>query len=90
MKFFSLWILSLLYLEINCYKKMCTLDILRSFGYHSLITPNRSNLLCPKLSFNCCTNHDQMRMHKSANHPFTLLGIYRRNLRFRQGIRSIG
>lgn len=72
-----------------CFRKMCTMDILRSFGYHSLIAPNRSNKLCPKLRFNCCTNHDQMQMHKTANHPFVKMIAYRRYLRFLMGIRRI-
>lgn len=44
--------------------RMCKTQILRSFGFHSKITPNRLNSACPKVSLNCCSTHDQMRMHK--------------------------
>lgn len=48
---------------------MCTLEILRTFGYHSLVTPNQVNKLCPNLNLNCCTMNDQMKMHKTVNSP---------------------
>ena len=47
--------------------RMCKTTILRSFGFHSKITPNRVNSACPKVFLNCCTTHDQMRMHKLWN-----------------------
>ena len=45
-------------------RKTCKTDVLRSFGLHSRISPNRGNVLCPKIDFNCCTVHDQMLIHK--------------------------
>ena len=52
---------------IESKKRTCKSGILRSFGYHGRITPNRGNALCPKIIFNCCTMHDQMSMHKQWN-----------------------
>lgn len=44
--------------------RSCKTELLRSFHLHSRITPNRINVLCPNIEYNCCTNHDQMRIHK--------------------------
>lgn len=70
MKIFTLILILILSKNLMAAKKLCTLDILRSFGYHSLITPNRSNKLCPSIKLNCCTKHDQMKMHKTINSKF--------------------
>lgn len=56
----------------SSHMRTCKTNILRSFGLHSRITPNRLNSICPHASLNCCTEHDQMKMHKLwANHGFT-------------------
>lgn len=44
--------------------RTCKTQLIRSFTLHSRITPNRVNSVCPKVNLNCCTSHDQMRMHK--------------------------
>jgi len=52
--------------------RTCKTTILRSIGLHSRITPNRLNSICPHASLNCCTEHDQMKLHKLwTNHGFT-------------------
>lgn len=45
--------------------RQCKTEIARSFGLHSRIVPNRNNPLCPSLGLNCCTKHDQLKLHKS-------------------------
>lgn len=44
--------------------RACKLNILRSFGLTSRVTPNQRNSLCPKITYNCCSEADQMKMHK--------------------------
>lgn len=44
--------------------RACKLNILRSFGLTSRVTPNQRNSLCPKITYNCCSEGDQMKMHK--------------------------
>lgn len=46
-------------------QRICKTSILRSIGYHSRLTPNKDNSLCPRVAINCCTNHDQISMHKN-------------------------
>lgn len=60
----SLLVLFLLGYGVTCPKLTCNTQILRSFTLHSRITPNRFNAACPNVSLNCCTQHDQMRLHK--------------------------
>lgn len=43
---------------------LCKVELLRSLGFHSNIVPTRTNILCPKISLNCCTKHDQLKMYK--------------------------
>ena len=45
--------------------RQCKTEILRSFGLHSRIVPNRNNPLCPTVGLNCCTKHDQLKLHKA-------------------------
>lgn len=59
----SLLLLSIILKDISS-KRTCNTNILRSFGYHSRIVPDRNNPLCSNVSFNCCTMHDQMKIHK--------------------------
>lgn len=56
--------LSMILNLIESKKRTCKSEIIRSFGHHGRITPNRGNALCPKIIFNCCTMHDQMSIHK--------------------------
>lgn len=42
----------------------CNVRLLSSFGYKSLIEPNKKNSLCPGIKENCCTIHDQLQLHK--------------------------
>lgn len=44
--------------------RACKLNILRSFGLTSRVTPNQRNSLCPKVTYNCCSEADQMKLHK--------------------------
>ena len=46
------------------YLRTCKTPILRSMGFHSRISPNKMNSLCPRITLNCCTYHDQLLMHK--------------------------
>ena len=46
------------------YTRSCKTQLIRSFTLHSRITPNRINSVCPHIMFNCCTQHDQMKIHK--------------------------
>ncbi len=64
---FVLVFLSLFYLFEKTLSslRMCKPSLLRSFGYFSLLTPNRQCSLCPNVALNCCTKHDQMSMHKN-------------------------
>lgn len=59
-----LTIITLLFLPTHSMIRTCKTQILRSFTFSSRITPNLHNSLCPRVSLNCCTNHDQMKMHK--------------------------
>ena len=45
--------------------RSCKTQILRSLGYSSLITPSRLNSICPLVKQNCCTDADQMHIHKN-------------------------
>ena len=47
--------------------RVCLTEVIRSLGFHGRLTPNNTNSLCPKVLFNCCTKHDQMKMHKLWN-----------------------
>lgn len=56
----------------SAHMRTCKTNILRSLGLHSRITPNRLNSICPSASLNCCTEHDQMKLHKLwSSHGFT-------------------
>ena len=48
-------------------QRVCKTQVLRSFGLHSRVTARQGNSLCPKISYNCCTRHDQMKIHKNWN-----------------------
>ena len=50
--------------HIHLTSRACKLNILRSFGMTSRVTPNQRNSLCPKVTYNCCSEGDQMKMHK--------------------------
>lgn len=70
--FVNLFSVLLLLGSLSAHMRTCKTNILRSFGLHSRITPNRLNSVCPHASLNCCTEHDQMKLHKLwANHGFT-------------------
>lgn len=45
-------------------RKSCRTDLIRSFGLHGRLVPDRSNILCPSVELNCCSTHDQMKIHK--------------------------
>ena len=45
-------------------QRTCKTQIVQSFTMTSRIVPNRINSVCPLIVHNCCTSHDQMRMHK--------------------------
>ena len=64
--FFNLLIILLCFHKIFN-KRTCKTEILRSFELHSRITPNYNNSLCGNIEKNCCTKHDQMKMHKVWN-----------------------
>ncbi|MCP4325606.1 MAG: hypothetical protein GY787_27960 [Alteromonadales bacterium] len=59
-----IYILFLLSASIKTIKKSCKTEIPRAFGLHGLLSPNRVNPLCPDISWNCCTNHDMMKVYK--------------------------
>lgn len=68
------YLFSVLYLlnPTSAHMRTCKTSILRSLGLHSRITPNRLNSICPHASLNCCTEHDQMKLHKLwSSHGFT-------------------
>ena len=48
-------------------QRVCKTQVLRAFGLHSRVTARQGNSLCPKISYNCCTRHDQMKIHKNWN-----------------------
>lgn len=52
---------------VSATQRVCKTQVLRSFGLHSRVTAKRGNSLCPKISYNCCTSHDQMKIHKNWN-----------------------
>lgn len=62
--FMILLVLLALSSQVSSNLRTCKTQLLRSFSLHSRITPNRLNSVCPEISLNCCTTHDQMRMHK--------------------------
>ena len=64
-KLFLIFIL--LTFEIQSGQRICKTQVLRSFGLQSRITPTSVNSLCPKISYNCCTRRDQMKIHKTWN-----------------------
>jgi hypothetical protein len=65
MKIFLLifWIISSI-ISKSKYNRQCKTEILRSFGFTSRVTPDKLNSLCPRITMNCCTYHDQLTMHK--------------------------
>lgn len=70
--FLYLFLTLLLLSPISAHMRTCKTNILRGLGLHSRITPNRLNSVCPHASLNCCTEHDQMKLHKIwSNHGFT-------------------
>lgn len=56
LKFFCLLFI-FLFKNINS-RRSCKTDILRSFTLHGRITPDKTNVLCPNVEWNCCTTHD--------------------------------
>ena len=44
--------------------RTCKTQLVRSFTLHARVTPNRTNAVCPSITLNCCSTHDQMKMHK--------------------------
>ena len=56
--YFLIWL-------VSGQKKTCNTSILTSLGFTSRITPNRVNAVCPQIAENCCTNIDQMKIHKT-------------------------
>lgn len=55
----------LLPFQITCNtQRTCKTQVVQSFTLTSRIVPNRMNSVCPQVSLNCCTSHDQMRIHK--------------------------
>lgn len=70
-------------------QRVCKTQVLRAFGLHSRITAKQGNSLCPKISYNCCTRHDQMKIHKNwnQNDKNNLEGVYDTNL---QSFKQLG
>lgn len=65
MKILKILILSaLLVMGFKSFSRVCKTSLLRSIGFHSRLTPNKHNSLCPRVAVNCCSNHDQIRIHK--------------------------
>ena len=62
----SLILVTLAIMLVNPTKanRTCKTQLIRSFTLHSRIAPNRQNSVCPNIGINCCTKHDQMKMHK--------------------------
>lgn len=89
MKFFQLLLFAIVLRDSLSFRKMCRLDILRSFGFHSLIAPNRTNKLCPAIRFNCCTYHDQMRMHKTSNSLKAQIKSFQRLKKYKKGLQKL-
>ena len=56
--------LVLLLSRVNSFEKSCKTDLMRSFSIHGRLTPNKYNAVCPAVELNCCTEHDQMEIHK--------------------------
>lgn len=67
MKFLTIFVFAFLYCPTEQAIRACKTELLRSFGYHSNIRATRGSGLCPNIKFNCCTKHDEMRMHKMWN-----------------------
>lgn len=61
MKFFFFLI------SINLTHKSCNTELLRSFRLHGKLVPDRMNVLCPNIQWNCCSKHDQLKIHKTMN-----------------------
>jgi hypothetical protein len=63
--------------------RLCKPSILRSFKYEGRIAPNRVCSVCPKIDYNCCTNLDQMSIHKNwkSHTKSRLLNIYKDNIK---------
>lgn len=60
--------ITLLVNVINSKKdKNCKTQIIKSFGLQSDPNPKVANILCPAIKFNCCSKHDQMKIHKLYN-----------------------
>ena len=87
MKFFSL---QTLFFGIACMMMLsepisatrsCKLNLLRSFGMNSRVVPNQRNSLCPKLTYNCCSEADQMKLHKmwKSHGKFSIQGSHKLN-----------
>ena len=66
--------LLLLLIQLHWSAKSCKTDIIRSFNLHGLLVPDRLNVLCPRIQYNCCSKHDQMKIHKDWK-------IYKANLK---------
>lgn len=58
-------LLLFLFLTTSPNARICKPQIPRSFNYAGRLTPNHTCSLCPKIEHNCCTNHDQMNLHKN-------------------------
>lgn len=68
--------------------RTCKTQLLRSFNLHSRITPNRLNSACPEIHHNCCTTHDQMRIHKMwKSHANPHISAY--HTRFRENFKKL-
>lgn len=57
-------VLIILLIRPSTATRACKLNILRSFGLTSRVVPNQRNILCPKTTYNCCSEGDQLKMHK--------------------------
>lgn len=60
----TLAVLCLILTSQSLCNRACKMNLLRSFDLTSRVTPNQRNSLCPKVTFNCCSEGDQMKMHK--------------------------
>ena len=78
----------LLLIDYSVNLRTCKTEILRAIGYHSKLTPGKKCSLCPYVSLNCCTNYDQMRMHKSWN-TITIQNIIDRNNESLNALRNL-
>jgi len=60
----------------------CNTAILQAYSLTGLTTPNKVNVLCPNINWNCCSEMDQLIIHKQFNTSLqkALEDRYKKNL----------